>query len=275
MTYEMKSIINNLMAKELSEKEIPIILASLEKEKHRNLFFINNLRTLELGKAYRIFKVSEAYVMNFMSTAILIWCEVPYDVDQMIAFLSSQSFVGLNGPAECIMPLSEHFSQKGFRVDLRKMLMCDKSTFKKVSPRDDSLRYLLSPEDFEDLYDLYMRCPEYREGMQAKDREEFALDMAEKEYPFAAAGLYDGKKLVSAGYLSAYTKESAMIVSVATDPEYRNRGCATKAVSELIDIALNENLIGYLCLWYSTPEARRVYEKLGFVELGGYAYIHK
>ena len=48
-----------------------------------------------------------------------------------------------------------------------------------------------------------------------------------------------------------------------------------KAVSELVDIALNENNIGYLCLWYSTPDARRVYEKLGFKEVGDYAYFHK
>lgn len=262
------------MSKELSAKDIPSILESLEKEKYRNLFFINNLKSLTLGKEYRIYSVDKAYVMNFMDLAILIWAEDGYDKDEMLTFLESQKFKGINGPEESLLPIMEEFQKKGFSTDLRKMLMCDKTLFRKVSPRDENLKYLLSPDDFEDLYSLYKRCPEYADGIDM-DAEDYGVDMAEREYPFAAAGLYDGKKLISGGYLSAYTKESAMIVSVATDPEYRNRGCATKAVSELVDIALNENNIGYLCLWYSTEDARRVYDKLGFIEVGRYAYFHK
>ena len=263
------------MIKELSEKDIPSLLTSLEKEKYRNLFFINNLKTLTLNKEYKIYSISNAYALNFMDSSILIWSEGEYDKDEMIKFLDGQKFNGINGPEEALLPIMDEFKNRGFKTDLRKMLMCDKSSFKKVSPRDEKLRYLMAPEEFEDLYDLYMRCPEYKDGLENTDREDFGMDMAEKEYPFAAAGLYHKNRMVSGGYLSAYTKESAMVVSVATDPDFRGIGCATKTVSELVDIALNENNIGYLCLWYSTPDAKRVYEKLGFKEVGAYAYFHK
>ena len=263
------------MIKELSKKDIPSLLSSLEKEKYRNLFFINNLKTLTLNKEYRIYSVSDAYVLNFMDSSILIWSESGYDKDEMIEFLDTQKFKGINGPEEALLPIMDELKSRGFKIELRKMMMCDKSSFKKDTPRDEKLKYLMGPDDFEDLYDLYMRCPEYKDGLENIDREDFGVDMAEKEYPFAAAGLYHKNKMVSGGYLSAYSRESAMIVSVATDPDFRGAGCATKAVSELVDIALNENNIGYLCLWYSTPDAQRVYEKLGFKEVGDYAYFHK
>lgn len=275
MTEEDKSIINITMITELKEKDIPQLLSSLSKDRYRNLFFINNLKTLTMGKEYKAYKVGDAYLMNFMDSSILIWSEGDYDSALVSQFLESQKFMGINGPAECLIPVMDYIKGKGFTADIRKMLYVDKQLFKKVSPRDEKLKYLMAPEDFEDLYDLYYRCPEYKDGVEDKDREEFGLDMAEKEYPFAAAGYYVGRIMVSGAYLSAYTRESAMVVSVATDPDYRNMGYATKTVSELVDIALNENNIGYLCLWYSTPDARRVYDKLGFKEIGSYAYFHR
>lgn len=275
MTEVDKSIITITMTKELKEKDIPELLKSLEKDKYRNLFFINNLKTLRLGKEYRIYQVSSAYLLNFMDSSILIWAEGEYDSKEVAAFLETQKFMGINGPAECLMPIMEIMKEKGFKTDLRRMMLCDKSSFKRISPRDEKLRYLMAPDEFEELYDLYSRCPEYKDSVEDVDREDYGVDMAEKEYPFAAAGYYVGRIMVAGAYLSAYTRESAMVVGVATDPDYRGMGYATKTVSELVDIALNENNIGYLCLWYSTDEAKRIYEKLGFKEIGSYAYFHR
>lgn len=261
---------------ELKEKDLPALLSLLRKDKYRNLFFINNILTLTLGKEYRIYKVNEAYLMNFMNSSMLIYSENSYDEKKVFSFLQTQKFKGINGGEESLAPLEGYMKELGItHIDYRNMMMVTKDTFKRVTPRDSSLRSLFGPEDFEDLFDLYLRCPEYKDDFIKEDKEEFGLDMAEKEYPFAAAGLYVRNKMVSGGYLSAYTKESAMVVGVATDPDYRNGGLATKTVSELVDIAINENNIGYLCLWYSTPEAERIYKKLGFEPIGKYAYFHK
>ena len=66
-----------------------------------------------------------------------------------------------------------------------------------------------------------------------------------------------------------------MVVGVGTDPEYENKGFGTSVVSELVDIALNENNIDYLGLWYSDEKAKHLYQKIGFTSIGEYAYFKR
>lgn len=259
--------------RKLSKSEIENLKKELDKDK-KNLFFSNNLEIYTISKEIEVYQVEEAFVLNWMNASIVIYAPNGYSPETMAEFLETQRFNGINGPKEYLEPLESVLKDK-FEVQYRNLMMVDGHSFKKLTPRDERLIELFGPDEYEDLFSLYTRVPEYSEGFKEEDKEEWALEKAEMEYPTTGVGLYVGEKMVSGAYLSAATKKSAMIVGVATDPEYQNMGLATKVTSELVDIALNENNIGYLCLWYSTDVAEHIYRKLGFEVISQYAYFKR
>lgn len=261
------------MIKKLDKNEVEAIRPLLSLDR-RNLFFINDLSLYTIGREINVYMVDKAYVLNWMDTSILIFAPNGYDKNEMIEFLSGQNFKGINGAAEYLEPIEEYF-KSSFDISHRELLCVDKASFKKKCPRDTRLRELFSPEDYEDLFKLYTKIPQFKNSYQEDDINQWALEKAEEEYPHTGVALYLGSRVVSGAYLSGATKNSAMVVSVATDPDYENMGFATSVVSELVDIALFENNIGYLCLWYSDEKALHIYQKLGFKPIGKYSYISR
>lgn len=75
----------------------------------------------------------------------------------------------------------------------------------------------------------------------------------------------DGR-MVSVSQTTAENSKSAMVVGVATHKDYRQRGLMNRCLSKLCADLLEEDRS--LCLFYSNPEAGRVYHKLGFETIG-------
>lgn len=74
-------------------------------------------------------------------------------------------------------------------------------------------------------------------------------------------------KIVACAGTTAENSQSAMVISVATDPAFRRRGYATRLVSRLCSIHAEEGR-EFLCLFYSNPAAGVIYRGLGFREIG-------
>lgn len=259
--------------RKLQPSDVKELKIELEKD-GKNLFFSNNLDIYTLSKEIDVYQVAGAFVLNWMNASILIYAPNGYDCNEMLSFLRTQRFNGINGPKEYLEPL-EPLLEERFNIQYRNLLRVDKSSFNKISPRDERLVELFSPDDYEDLFCLYQRIPEYKDSFNDDEKEEWAMGKAQLEYPMAGVGLYAEEKMVSGAYLSAATKKSAMIVGVGTDPDFQDQGLATKVTSELVDIALNENNIGYVCLWYSDDKAKHIYSKLGFKPVCEYAYFSR
>lgn len=85
-------------------------------------------------------------------------------------------------------------------------------------------------------------------------------------------GVYEDGNLAAVAGTSAENSMSAMVVSVATLPEYRGRGYATRLVTRLCQDCLDEGM-KFLCLFYDNPQAGAIYRKIGFQELGQYAMV--
>lgn len=77
----------------------------------------------------------------------------------------------------------------------------------------------------------------------------------------------DGKIVCTAG-TSAETKHAAMIVDVATSPEYRNKGFAANCLSKLCRDTLKD--CHGICLFYSNEKAGKIYHKIGFETTGNW-----
>ena len=82
-----------------------------------------------------------------------------------------------------------------------------------------------------------------------------------------AFGVYDGDRLVALAETTAENSVSAMVVGVATLPGWRGRGFARACVHAA---AAHSFAAGrrYLCLFYDSPAAGRIYHALGFADVG-------
>lgn len=63
-----------------------------------------------------------------------------------------------------------------------------------------------------------------------------------------------------------------MITGVATLKEYRGRRLATETVVRLCREAFGDGK-KFLCLFYDNPAAGRIYNRIGFKEMGQYAML--
>ena len=88
----------------------------------------------------------------------------------------------------------------------------------------------------------------------------------------AAVGGFLNGRMISTASTSAENSESAMVVGVATAKEFRGKGYASAVVSALCKDCFARGK-KYLCLFYSNPVAGRIYNRIGFQELGEYGML--
>jgi uncharacterized protein len=81
----------------------------------------------------------------------------------------------------------------------------------------------------------------------------------------------DGKVIASAS-TSAENSMSAMVVGVATHPEHRGQGLATRLVTKLCADVLAEGRS--LCLFYDNPSAGAIYKRIGFEDIGKWSMMY-
>ena len=104
-----------------------------------------------------------------------------------------------------------------------------------------------------------------RQGSSAEQIAELqaVVDSGSNHYFIAE---YQGQIIADAG-TTAENSVSAMVVAVATHPDWRRRGLA----SHLVGTLAADRLTGsreYLCLFYDNPEAGKIYRRLGFRDAG-------
>ncbi|AIQ53120.1 GNAT family N-acetyltransferase [Paenibacillus sp. FSL R7-0331] len=81
----------------------------------------------------------------------------------------------------------------------------------------------------------------------------------------------DGQ-VIAVASTTAENSLSAMIVGVATHPDYRGRGLAGNMVAQLCADLLAEGKS--LCLFYDNPQAGVIYERLGFQTIGSWTMLY-
>lgn len=115
-------------------------------------------------------------------------------------------------------------------------------------------------EEAQQILDLLRQVPEFR----TVDEESFLsgiIDGSSRKYFVEEHG-----RVVSTASTSAETHDMAMIVGVATAEEFRRRGYASAILSRMCEDLLSEGKIP--CLFYESPDAGRIYHRLGFSQIG-------
>ncbi|TLG76635.1 GNAT family N-acetyltransferase [Culicoidibacter larvae] len=109
-------------------------------------------------------------------------------------------------------------------------------------------------------------------GTQRKeqDYQQFQDDIAAENVYCAV--IYQDEKLVSQATITAISPYSAMVVGVATDVEYRQKGYARATLSKLVAVAKQRKLQS-LVLFYDNPNAGALYHDVGFNTIGQWIMV--
>lgn len=86
-------------------------------------------------------------------------------------------------------------------------------------------------------------------------------------------GIRKNGNAVSVAASSAECRNLAMVVSVCTNDEYRCHGYAEACVTKLSDDLLAEGRMP--CLFYTNPQAAKIYKKIGYEDIGYWSMRQK
>lgn len=114
-----------------------------------------------------------------------------------------------------------------------------------------------------EIIELFDRIPEFQGHNSAEEYAETLKDGSRK-----TTILKIDNQIVSTASSVAETKDSAMIIGVATepDPRFRRKGYASACVSKLVQDLNNRGKSA--CLFYDNPAAGSIYQKFGFKDIG-------
>lgn len=260
------------MVRKLYESDREIVLKFLMEESTFNLFIIGDILNTGFEESFmdvwgefdinnNLISVLLRYFNNFIP-----YYKKSYDenLDCYKKIISSHNGKKLiSGKSEIV----DRFTDILNDYKLKKDIFCElKDKTKLVTCYDDTLIRKATTYDVDRVSDFIDSVEEL--GQTGENRE-----MLENNIKSGSGRYYyienENGDIISVAGTSAETKFAAMVVSVATDKNYRKRGLAVKCVSKLCIDTLRDS--DKICLFYDNPDAGKVYHGIGFEAIGNWS----
>lgn len=175
-------------------------------------------------------------------------------LDTFIPLIQSLDPLHISGSEEVIAQYEEEFE----KYEKEETYLAECKELKMESPLMDQVISL----DKEDI-DVYLNCLK-EVGFEKKQTIEEITNEMDNDLNTIKVIKDESGKIVSTGRIAIETNLSAMIIAVGTIESYRNKGYATAIVAALVNDCIAKNKS--TCLFYSDPDAGRLYQHLGFKE---------
>jgi len=256
-------------------KDISKIMDFISSEPEINLFTIGDIEAfgLESDKC-QVFlheenKKIKATVLLYHSYMTLYCKECDFDltpVAEKINQLIKRGATVLSGKMESIDVIQGHLKGEIKSVAREHFAKCERLV-KLNSVSYDLVQYA-GAEDAQEIVELFDTLPEFQ-GNTSVDVMAQSLEEGSRKTTIVKIN----QKICSTASLTAETKDSAMIIGVATQPtgDYRRRGFATACVSKLVDDVNQRGKSA--CLFYDNPNAGSIYKKIGFKDIGFWSMV--
>ncbi len=261
----------------LQEEDREEILCYVKREPEMNLFLIGDLENFGVNNETVNFYLHEErdrwdfLILRFHQFFILYSQYEDYNVEEAVRFLKGQAPDCISGKTVLLEKLAPAFPQ--WKLDSTYMSRCNSQGDDAPLPEGLEIRRL-EKQDVAEAVDLLSDIEEFSKTYKKTEREEQIRRMEEEMAlgSKAAVGGFLKGRMVSTASTSAENSESAMIVGVATDKDFRGKGYASAVVSALCRDCFGRGK-KYLCLFYDNPVAGRIYNRIGFQELGEYGML--
>lgn len=260
-----------------TEADRQAILAYIAAEPEINLFIYGDVETVGVDKAPVQVWVQPGregwnfLLLQYFDSYILYSQSPDYDAAAAAEFLRGRKVDGISGKKELLDRLAPYFPGK--KCELTYMSRCNAvdPAFAAQCPAGVAVREL-GPEDLDQTLDLLRGIEEFSDAYHGDAREREQLAQCWK-CGGMMMGAFKGEHLVSTAQTTAASSRSAMVVGVATRPDERSHGYASAVVAELCRRSFAQGR-EFLCLFYDNPAAGRIYHRVGFTEVGGWAMMN-
>jgi predicted GNAT family acetyltransferase len=253
------------MIRKLNEADREKAVACLEKMAAYTVFFVADLD--KFGFDSDFFSLwgeedgagsFEFIFGRFFDTLILFSVKDTFDAPKIARFLKENG-IGYKVLVARDRVFMEYARTESFS-NVHRAYLCEltRESFRPV--KSDIQTDIARKEDVRDICALRDTIEEFRE---------FTIGPEEMEKSLTGSRgivVREGGRVVSVAMCSAVTAKYANIGGVCTYREYRGRGYAGKAVSDLSAMMLDAGL--NCILSYDNPEAGSIYRRLGYKEIG-------
>ncbi len=127
-------------------------------------------------------------------------------------------------------------------------------------------------DDIPEIYELYGKIDEFNDASLDVERLELPLKTGTGRIVHLRGKGSEGEdRIISSVATTAETSETAVLVGLMTDLEYRGKGYASLCIQKICDDLIREKKRAYLT--YDNPDAGRIYRKVGFKEIGRWSMV--
>ncbi|HBP37412.1 MAG TPA: hypothetical protein DD640_01465 [Clostridiales bacterium] len=262
----------------LGEPDRLRILDYLRQEPEYNLFLIGDIENFGMAPdfmdvmAYEKDGAIDSVLLRYHHSFIPYSHKPDFDTAPLLSALRTPNLRILSGKQSVIDRLRPHLPgfkwRNSFLMKLSRADLKDSAAEDPPPPQDVVIRRTAAG-DVPALADFIAGIAEFsRQGSRAEQVAELqaVVDSGSNHYFIAE---HQGQIIADAG-TTAENSLSAMVVAVATRPDWRNRGLASRLVSALAADRLSGGR-EYLCLFYDNPAAGKIYRRLGFQDAGQWA----
>lgn len=262
------------MIRKLTENDRTKVLEYLYTESDFNIFPIGDIESFGFNEPFQTvygeFDNHDNYlsILLFYRENVIYYTHLDTLNKDYLAILENHQYNFLSGKEELMNLL--HKSHKTFKK--QPMYFCSINQIKQTLSVDKDVKKLSTEEDFGALYDLLIDIKEFSVAKQ--DKESFISNKQKSLQMSQTVGIFKDNILVATAATTAETTKSAMVVGVATNQSYRNKGYASSCVMYLANHFIKEQGKS-LSLFYDNPKAGSIYHKIGFEDIGKWTMLKR
>lgn len=230
-----------------------------------NLFIIGDIEAY--GYASDIQRVFGQFEMDKLVAVLLdydhnyiVYSEGPYDMAGFAKIINAdEQLTGFSGLREIVQPMEHLINKPVKRKGDTYYAKCEK--LEVASEKTYDMRRT-TVEDIPAHMELVRSIPEFADSSTSEE----SMKRTIENNTGRSYAIWSGDEMVSVVSTTAENKQSAMIVGVGTKEEYKRKGYASELMIKTCQELLDEEKI--VCLFYDNPEAGKIYQRLGFKEIG-------
>ncbi len=268
----------------LSEKDRDNVLAYIDEyEPEMNIFIKGDIEQFGMSDPVHVYAlvdedgIWDSIVLEFHSNFVCYSQNPLFDAEAMAGLISQLrsdfSIGSINGKYEIIEAISPYFED----LELKTFELCilDYVYEKDVAdPPEGVVIRKLTRDDYDDLLDMLSEVKELEMPLDTPEDKAAVkrLKIANEEHGCVTFGAFYKGQLISTAATSAASRESAMVVTVATRPDMRRYGIGSAVMKEL---CLDQLLDGkkFLTLFYHKGRIGKLYNRIGFADAGKYGML--
>lgn len=255
------------MIRKLTIKDQFKVLEYLYKEAALNIFIIGDIENygfdVDFQEVYGEF-VDDKYqsvLLRYKENIIYYSHETSFNTN-WLPIIHSMNYEFISGRKTLTDLLLKHLPN----MVEKPMYFCEVTDFNpELTVDDEGIIDAKTEEDCRLNFEILKSIEEFT-SMQKQEEDDF---VSSRMLALKTSKMYyikENNKAVSTVTTVADTTKSAMVIGVATLPEYRGKGYASKLMIKL----LHEYLVNRqksLCLFYDNPKAGAIYHRLGFKDI--------